>query len=112
MKLKQQSSIQNIGSRQRAIIFAFCLLPFAFCLLRSGAAAQGWESGGPPKQEMPASGRPKILDNVNIEQKLDQQVPLDLVFRDEAGKTVKLGDYFGSKPVVLSLVYYSCPQLC
>lgn len=40
------------------------------------------------------------------------QIPLDLTFKDETGKTVKLGDYFGSKPVVLSLVYFSCPMLC
>jgi len=92
-------------------MIACCFLPFAFCLAPQ-VPAQGWESGGPPKQEPPASGRPKLLDNVGIDQKLDQQLPLDLVFRDEAGNTVKLGDYFGTKPVVLSLVYYSCPQLC
>jgi protein SCO1 len=39
-------------------------------------------------------------------------VPLDLMFKDEAGRSVRLGDYFGSKPVVLSLVYYDCPMLC
>ena len=40
------------------------------------------------------------------------QVPLDLAFRDENGQAVKLGDYFGKKPVVLALVYYDCPMLC
>jgi len=49
---------------------------------------------------------------VRIEQKLDQQLPLDLVFRDEKGQSVKLGQYFGQKPVVLALVYYDCPMLC
>jgi protein SCO1/2 len=43
---------------------------------------------------------------------LDESLPLDAVFRDESGAEVKLGDYFGSKPVVLALVYYSCPMLC
>jgi protein SCO1 len=39
-------------------------------------------------------------------------VPLDLEFRDETGRTVKLAEYFKDKPVVLSLVYYNCPRLC
>ena len=103
---------RGTGIGCRAVSIVFCLLPFAFCLQPLPALAQGWEKGGPPKQERPAGSRPKQLDNVTIEQKLDQQLPLDLVFRDESGKEVKLGDYFGSKPVVLSLVYYSCPQLC
>lgn len=47
-----------------------------------------------------------------IDQKLDSQVPLGLAFRDEMGRTVRLGDYFGQKPVVLALVYYECPMLC
>ena len=57
-------------------------------------------------------GLPAPLRDVGIDQKLDGQVPPDLVFRDETGRTVKLGDYFGTKPVVLSLVYYDCPMLC
>lgn len=52
------------------------------------------------------------FDDILIEQKLNSQVPLDLKFRDETGAEVKLGDYFGDKPVVLSLVYYECPMLC
>ena len=52
------------------------------------------------------------MRDVGIDQKLDQQLPLDLVFRDENGQPVKLGQYFGKKPVVLSLVYYDCPMLC
>jgi protein SCO1/2 len=43
---------------------------------------------------------------------LNQQAPLDLNFRDENGTTVRLGEYFGRKPVILSLVYYDCPMLC
>lgn len=52
------------------------------------------------------------FDEIYIEQKLNAQVPLDLKFRDESGAEVKLGDYFGEKPVVLALVYYECPMLC
>ena len=54
-----------------------------------------------------------IVAQVGIDQKLGNQVPLDLEFRDEAGSTVRLGQFFGAKkPVLLSLVYYRCPGLC
>src|SRR5258708_17162450 len=56
--------------------------------------------------------RPVALRGVGIDQRLNEQVPLDLTFRDEAGKSVRLGDYFGGKPVILALVYYKCPMLC
>jgi cytochrome c oxidase subunit 2 len=68
-------------------------------------------SGAQPRGT-PSSQRPAVLDEVGIDQHLNAAVPLDLTFRDETGKTVKLGDYFGQKPVVLMLVYYDCPQLC
>jgi protein SCO1/2 len=55
---------------------------------------------------------PSLLQGIGIDQRLNEQVPLDLQFRDEAGKTVTLGDYFGKKPVILSLVYFGCPMLC
>ena len=60
----------------------------------------------------PANLRPPGLRNVAIEQRLNEQLPLSLGFRDETGKAVRLGDYFGKKPVILSLVYYRCPMLC
>ena len=60
----------------------------------------------------PASVRPPYLTNVGIEQRLDGQVPPDLAFVDDAGRSVKLGDYFGKKPLILNLVYYTCPMLC
>lgn len=60
----------------------------------------------------PANIRPPGLKNVGIQQNLNGQIPGDLVFRDETGKMVHLGDYFGQKPMILSLVYYKCPMLC
>jgi len=60
----------------------------------------------------PASVRPPGLKNVGIEQRLNEQIPPELAFRDETGKAVKLADYFGSKPLILNLVYYKCPMLC
>src|SRR4051812_14924809 len=56
--------------------------------------------------------RPKVAKGVNLEQKLNSPVPLDLVFHDESGRSVPLRTYFGEKPVVLSLVYFKCPSLC
>jgi protein SCO1 len=115
LKMKQYKSIcrRVAVSPCRRVVLALCLLPFAFCLAQAPQArAQNWETSGPPKQERVANSKPKLLENVGIDQRLDQQVPLDLTFRDESGNSVRLGDYFGQKPVVLSLVYYSCPQLC
>jgi len=59
-----------------------------------------------------SSNLPPLLRDVGIDQKLNSQVPLDLVFRDESGNEVTLGQYFGQKSVVLVLAYYDCPMLC
>lgn len=59
-----------------------------------------------------AQNLPRPLQNVGFDQRLNEQVPLDLEFADEAGKPVKLGDYFHGKPVILVLAYYRCPMLC
>lgn len=56
--------------------------------------------------------RPELLKDVGIDQKLNDQIPLDLTFRDEHGKPVQLRQFFGQKPVILSLVYFNCPMLC
>src|SRR5687767_3806777 len=55
---------------------------------------------------------PAPLDEVRIEQRLGSQLSGDLVFRDERGQPVRLGTYFGDKPVVLVLAYFRCPRLC
>lgn len=59
-----------------------------------------------------ADTRPEALRGVDVVQKLDQPVPLDLELRDEAGKAVRLGEFFGDKPVLLTLAYARCPMLC
>jgi protein SCO1/2 len=63
-------------------------------------------SGGSTNQKV------SILGRVGIDQRLNQQIPLDLAFVDEKGTAVRLNQYFTSKPVILSLVYYRCPMLC
>ncbi len=68
--------------------------------------------GGQAKTDL-AARMPDELALVGVDQKLDDMLPLDLEFRDEYGKLVRLGDYFNrGKPVVLNLGYYECPMLC
>jgi protein SCO1 len=94
---KLQRSRNGRGITLRALAVVLSLSPFAFGIR---ASAQ------------PAGVRPPVLKDVGIDQLLNNQVPLDLEFRDDSGRTVKLAEYFKDKPVVLSLVYYDCPRLC
>ena len=66
----------------------------------------------PPASIVRADEKPEILKEIGIDQRLGQALPLDLAFRDDAGRTVRLGNYFGKRPVILALVYYNCPMLC
>jgi len=60
----------------------------------------------------PANTEPSLLSKVGIDQHLNQQLPLNLTFTDDTGKQVTLADYFGKRPVILTMVYYRCPMLC
>jgi protein SCO1 len=53
-----------------------------------------------------------ILTEIGVDQKLDAQLPMDAVLRDEEGRAVVLRDFFNGKPVILSFVYFECPMLC
>lgn len=81
----------------------------ALFLAAISALAQGMPKG---VMSPPSNIRPPGLKNVAIEQRLNEAIPPDLTFRDETGKTVRLGDYFGKRPMILNLVYYRCPMLC
>ena len=109
----------NRGLIKVGALFVFCALVAA----ASPSVARGQVSKilqsrgfqGPPHGGASAQNSkdvPPQLQDVGIDQELNHQVPLDLVFRDETGKTVRLGDYFGKRPVILSLIYFNCPQLC
>lgn len=74
-------------------------------LLSAGARAQDVFLQNP-------SGKPEVLQKVGLDQKLDGQVPLDIPFRDEHGKTVTIRELLQDKPAILTLVYYQCPMLC
>jgi protein SCO1/2 len=85
---------------------------YALAALLSAAAPAHAQYANPPERSMSASRKPAILENVGIDQKIGQQLPLDLVFKDESGRDVTLGEFFGTRPVVLALAYYECPMLC
>ena len=89
--------------------FRLCLL--ALSLLASATAVDA-QYANPPQRSTAASAKPGILQLVGIDQKIGQQLPLDLMFRDETGRDVKLGQFFGARPVVIALAYYECPMLC
>jgi protein SCO1/2 len=88
------------------------MMTIAFLLLAGTAFGQGMHQGGQGIMSPPAAVRPPGLKNVGIKQNLNQQIPADLVFTDDLGRQVKLGDYFGQKPLILNLVYFTCPMLC
>jgi protein SCO1 len=87
----------------RQIVAAAALL-----LVASSVRAQAVPAAIGPS----ASMLPGPLQNVGFEPSLNGQMPLDLPFRDETGRDIKLRQYFGQKPVVLAFVYYGCPMLC
>jgi len=109
-----------VGRKLRRIILRLllcCLLPSAYCLLALGQPGVPQPNsplyGGAPSTGTTSTGLPPVLKKVGIDQKLNEQVPLDAVFKDEQGREVRLGEFFKTnKPVVLSLVYYTCPMLC
>jgi protein SCO1/2 len=92
-------------------VFVACLtfLLFGFSAV---ASAQVSSYGDKQMGEVAVDHPSPLLQRVYVHQRLNQQIPLDAVFRDETGATVKLGDYFGKRPVILAVVYYSCPILC
>ena len=100
--------VVSIGANRRAwrvFLFALTLLTFS----PSPAAGQYAQ---PPQRGASSAQPPDTLRDIGIEQRQGNSLPLDATFRDEAGREVKLGDYFGKKPVVVAPVYFDCPMLC
>jgi protein SCO1/2 len=95
-------------ARRRAFFLASSLLLAASLFASAQVSSYGDKQMGEVAVDHPSP----VLSKVFIHQRLNQQIPLDAVFRDETGATVKLGDYFGKRPVILAIVYYSCPMLC
>src|SRR5436309_449786 len=76
--------------------------------MANGPAAAGYKR----EPGTPSSTMPRALREIGFDQNLDQPIPLDVMFRDEGGRDVRIGDYFGRRPVVLVFAYYDCPMLC
>jgi protein SCO1 len=85
---------------------------FLALALLAGARAYAQNPSGLAEPGDPTSARPGILSKIAIDQRIGHQVPPDIPFVDENGQPVRIGDYFGKRPVVLALVYYECPMLC
>ena len=115
--MKEQYRVMSRTVKRRATVkagftralVAVCLLSLALCLT---ATAQKGPFAPPSQQAMRESQVPPALKDITIEQRLDEQLPLDLRLVDEEGRSVELKEYFKDKPVVLALVYYTCPMLC
>jgi protein SCO1/2 len=88
--------------------FAFSAVTHLQAQMAAGPASAGFKK----EAGMTASQVPQALREIGFDQNIDQHVPLDTTFRDESGATVRLGDYFGRKPVVMVFAYYDCPMLC
>lgn len=97
--------------RRHSLVAAVYGLALALAIAPAavGAAIEPGASGGIME---PADVRPAALREVGIDQRLGETLPLDAAFTDDHGRAVKLGDYFGKKPVVLVMTYFECPMLC
>lgn len=107
-RVDRKMSENRTTRRTTLAIAAAC----AFALVSALPACAQSQWFGFQKPGTPADQQPLLLKKISIEQKLNTQLPLNLEFRDETGKAVHLGDYFGQRPVILSLVYYQCKILC
>lgn len=112
----------NFKANEQAVVrglflIIFCVMHTACCQLLL-AQSRIYDGSAPlysPRPELgpTGSGMPPALREVKIEQRLNEQIPLDAEFKDSTGRTVRLSEYFkGTKPVVLALVFYKCPMLC
>ncbi len=99
--LQHRLSARVKGSLRACATIALVLLP----------AVANAQYGEPPPRPDP-NVRTGLLKEVGIDQRIGEQLPLDLTFHDEVGRDVKLGEFFHGRPVVLALAYYDCPMLC
>ncbi|HYT50374.1 MAG TPA: SCO family protein [Pyrinomonadaceae bacterium] len=105
-----------LPAHSKIVLIVFLLT--AHCSLLTSFAQPGVPQpnsplyGGSVRSGDVSTGLPPVLKKVGIDQKLNEQLPLDAVFKDEQGNEVRLGEFFKGKPVVIALVYYTCPMLC
>jgi protein SCO1/2 len=78
----------------------------------SAQMATGPGNGYKREPGVVSSALPAPLREIGFDQNIGRSLPLDTAVRDETGRTVRLAEYFGKRPVVLIFAYYSCPMLC
>jgi protein SCO1/2 len=114
--MQSRLSFRRVAASPRPSVLVLLMIArWSVATLAQGRLYDGSAPLYSPRPELGAngSGLPPALREVKIEQRLNEQVPLDLQFKDETGRTVQLKEYInGSKPVILSLVFYKCPMLC
>lgn len=96
----------------RRVLLCSMLLAFTTVAATALMAQPRFTKPMDPITEPHDSRAPKVLSDIGIDQKLNEQVSLDFPLVDEDGNHVQLGKYFGKRPVILALVYYECPMLC
>jgi protein SCO1 len=104
-------SVEEVLSRRKSVgVKGALLVALGITLLSAALRAQAMAPA--PGEIVRADEKPAALKDIGIDQRLNQPIPLGLAFRDEVGRTARLRDYFGKRPVILALVYYNCPMLC
>jgi protein SCO1/2 len=105
--------MQSTGTIRRSWRSAGISAAGTLCLCLAVPALIAQVSSYGDKQMGPTEDKPpSLLGGVGIAQRLNEQLPLNLTFTDDAGRQVALGSYFGKRPAILALVYYRCPMLC
>jgi protein SCO1/2 len=56
--------------------------------------------------------QPETLASLRFQQNLNGLLPLDLMFLDETGRSIRFGNCLRDKPAILVFGYYECPMLC
>jgi protein SCO1/2 len=112
--MKQGQTIRRTISARKAGTVSCAAVCAALCCVMFAASARAQVSSYGDKEMGANAGDqlPVVLKKVQVDQHLNQQLPLDAQFVDDTGKQVRLGDYFGKHPALISLVYYNCPMLC
>jgi protein SCO1 len=112
-RIKKEKVVLGKRNIAHSIVAVLLLLFAAGHLLAQGALSRRSPMTGGGVMGPPANQRPPGLEFVGIEQHLNAELPGNLEFTDELGRTVKIDDYFGhGRPVILNLGYYQCPMLC
>lgn len=107
-----KARIGRTGRRTRTTAIVLSLLFGVVGAARAQVSASPSSAGYRLEPGAPSSTVPAPLREIGFDQNLDQHIPLDIPFKDEAGTSVRLADYFGKRPVVMLFAYFECPMLC